>query len=72
LSDDAEDWKAFRRVMQKAEYVERVEIENDMLRLARDTLRDLLAEAEAKIAFLEDEARFRDKRSRRRRPASES
>jgi hypothetical protein len=62
LSDDAEDWKAFRRVMQKAEYVERVEIENDMLRLARDTLRDLLAEAEAKIAFLEDEARFRDKR----------
>lgn len=60
-TDDVEDWRAFRRVMQKAEYVERVEIENDHLRLARDTLREECARLEVWIAELERRLDIRER-----------
>jgi hypothetical protein len=49
VSEDVEDWRAFRKVMRKAEYAHELETENEYLRMARDILRDALREAQARL-----------------------
>jgi hypothetical protein len=53
VTDDSQDWLAFRRVLRKAEYAEELEVENYHLRLARDILRELLEECQERVAELE-------------------